>query len=96
MKERLNGDGTDDPGEDPNSLLAHYCVPCGVGTYCPAQEAGTLEAGAQRRASEKQAEPPSARCGECEGVWSTARDVCWVRRCREAPPCGYLCGALCA
>ncbi|GBF98110.1 hypothetical protein Rsub_10856 [Raphidocelis subcapitata] len=35
MKEVLNGDGTEDPGEDANVLLSHYCVPCGVGTYCP-------------------------------------------------------------
>jgi hypothetical protein len=35
IKEMLNGDGNDDPGEDPNNLLAHYCVPCGIGTFCP-------------------------------------------------------------
>lgn len=40
MKEQLNGDGTDEPGEDTNNLLAHFCVPCGVGTYCPAPDAG--------------------------------------------------------
>ncbi|KAI8465534.1 MAG: hypothetical protein J3K34DRAFT_525270 [Monoraphidium minutum] len=32
----LNGDGRDDPGEDPGTLLASYCVPCGAGQYCPA------------------------------------------------------------
>lgn len=31
----LNGDGVEDPGEDPNQLLAFYCVACDVGHYCP-------------------------------------------------------------
>jgi hypothetical protein len=31
----LNGDGFTEPGEDPNRLLSDFCVPCGVGTFCP-------------------------------------------------------------
>eukprot|EP00877_Chromochloris_zofingiensis_P000687 jgi/Chrzof1/10619/Cz05g05130.t1 len=34
IKQQLNGDGKDDPGEVPSTLLASYCVPCGVGSYC--------------------------------------------------------------
>lgn len=34
IKTFLNGDGMSNPGEDPNKLLANYCVPCGPGVYC--------------------------------------------------------------
>ncbi|KAI8465814.1 MAG: hypothetical protein J3K34DRAFT_525062 [Monoraphidium minutum] len=36
-REMLNGDGYEDPGEDPNRLLSDFCVPCGVGTFCPSK-----------------------------------------------------------
>jgi len=38
VKEMINGDGYSDPGEDPNRLLSHYCVPCSIGAYCPGKE----------------------------------------------------------
>jgi hypothetical protein len=44
VKETLNGDGVDDPAEDPNKLLNAYCVPCSIGAYCPGKDAS---AGAQ-------------------------------------------------
>lgn len=43
VREMLNGDGVEDPGEDPNKLLNSYCVPCTIGQYCPGKE-GELEA----------------------------------------------------
>lgn len=33
-KQMVNGDGLANPGEDPNLLLADYCVPCGPGVFC--------------------------------------------------------------
>jgi hypothetical protein len=33
-KQMLNGDGVTNPGEDPNLLLADFCVPCGPGVHC--------------------------------------------------------------
>ena len=38
----LNGDGVDNPGEDPNKLLAVYCVPCGIGEFCNGKSEGEL------------------------------------------------------
>lgn len=34
----INGDGYEDPGEDPNRLLNSFCVPCAIGQFCPGRE----------------------------------------------------------
>lgn len=38
VKEMINGDGVDDPGEDPNRLLNSYCVPCSIGQFCTGKD----------------------------------------------------------
>lgn len=44
----INGDGVDDPGEDPNRLLNSYCVPCSIGQFCPSKDGEPGAQAAQR------------------------------------------------
>lgn len=48
QKQMLNGDGVPNPGEDPNLLLADYCVPCGPGVFCDPTSATSREVTTQQ------------------------------------------------
>lgn len=48
QRQMLNGDGVPNPGEDPNLLLADYCVPCGPGVFCDPSSAASREVSTQQ------------------------------------------------